>query len=284
MRHLGLVDWLRLDQGGELDFLGQLAREGLEAHGLLWPPNAHFHAPVLARAAGGTVLTGFDGDGLFGAWRWQRAASVLHRQCAPGARDALRVALALAPTPLRRAILVSRLRLPLTWLRPHAMRHVVHLLAGDEAAEPRRWDARLAHFEHERLVTVPMHSLALLAARHDVRAVHPLADRGFLAALARDGGRAGYGDRTSALRRLFGDLLPDDVLARHSKAEFGGAMWGEQAREFATRWDGTGVDHDLVEPDALRSAWAQTNPPLAAATLLQGAWLASTRNSRAARA
>jgi asparagine synthase len=69
VRRLGLREWERITIGDELDLLGPVARDGLRRHGLLWPPNAHVHVPILDYARGGTVLTGWDGDGLFGDWR-----------------------------------------------------------------------------------------------------------------------------------------------------------------------------------------------------------------------
>jgi asparagine synthase (glutamine-hydrolysing) len=102
---------------------------------------------------------------------------------------------------------------------------------------------------------------------------HPLLAFPFLAALASDGGRAGYGDRTAAMRALFADALPLDLLTRPRKAEFGRALWRSEARAFAERWDGTGVDHELVDPERLRVAWSEPSPWFGANTLLHMAWL-----------
>ena len=51
--HLQVRDWLRLDVDGELDAVGPVARRVLRRHGLLWPFNVHFHAPMLEAARGG---------------------------------------------------------------------------------------------------------------------------------------------------------------------------------------------------------------------------------------
>jgi asparagine synthase (glutamine-hydrolysing) len=272
--HLGLSDWQRIEIGGELDFLGEVARAGLAAHGLLWPANAHFHMPVFARAAGGSVLTGLDGDGLFRGWRWQRARAALARPGAAEPRDALRVALASAPPALRAAVILSRLPAQRPWLRGPADWRVRARLAVAAGSEPSRWDTRIPWYARQRYLKLGLHSLALLAAAHHVDVVHPLLDPGVLATLAARGGRAGYGTREQAMGRLFGDLLPRALLARRTKGEFGAALWGEQARTFAANWDGRGLDLDLVDPEALARVWCRDNPPLAAATLLQAAWLA----------
>jgi hypothetical protein len=249
----------------------------------LWPANAHFHLPVFERAAGGSVLTGLDGDGLLGSWRWQRAQAVIERRASVGLRDPLRVALALAPTPVRWAALAARQPVPVSWLRPRAARLLRLSLARELAGEPRTWPGRIEWYARRRYLQLAVHSLALLGSHHDVRVHHPLLDPEFLSALAARGGPAGYGSRLQAARALFGQLLPAEVIERRTKAEFGATLWGPQARGFACEWDGAGVDPALVDRDRLRAAWSQPNPPLAAATVLQGAWLAAMRSSQAAR-
>ena len=63
------------------------------------------------------------------------------------------------------------------------------------------------------------------------------------------------------------------VLARTSKATFGGVFWGPAARSFAQQWDGTGLSADLIDADALRRAWLAPVPVYGAALPLQAAWL-----------
>jgi hypothetical protein len=153
----------------------------------------------------------------------------------------------------------------------------------EAGTEPNRWDARVEWYARRRYLRLGVHSLALLADAHDALVVHPLLDPAVLANLAARGGRCGYGTRGQAMSSLLGDLLPSELFARRTKGEFGRALWGEQARAFATDWDGRGLDLDLIEPEALAKAWQAENPPLAAATLLQAAWLAATRGARATR-
>jgi asparagine synthase (glutamine-hydrolysing) len=277
IEHLGLKEWRRIEVTDELDFLGDIACDSLESLGLLWPPNAHFHAPIFGAAQGGAALTGFDGDGLFEGWRWARQWAVLRRHAPARPRDGLWMALALAPAPLRRMILAAWSEPPLriSWLKPDARSRFLHEFALEGADEPRRWDRRVPWYSRRRWVTLTVQSLGLLAERHGAQVVHPLLDPRFLAALASDGGYGGYGNRAETIWRLFGDLLPARFFARHTKAVFGRALWGPRARAFAAAWDGAGVDHDLVDVAALRSSWALASPPLGAATLLQGAWLSA---------
>lgn len=279
--HLRLRHWEVIVLGDELDHLGDVARRGLRRHGLLWPANAHFHAPVFARATGGSVLTGLDGDGLLG-WDWAPRRAALAQPGPVHARDVLRAGLAIAPAPIRAARYRRRPSLPLSWLRAAAAAQMAAELARDAAGEPIRWDRRVAWYARRRYLRLGVHSLGLLAAEHDVRVVHPLLDPGFLAAFAAEGGRGGVGDAPSALRHLCGDLLPEAVLTRRTKAEFGAIFWGPRARAFAADWDGTGADRELVDAEALRAVWAQVNPPLNAATVMQAAWLGRSLEGPAA--
>ncbi len=280
IEHLGLNTWERIELTEELDVLGDIACDGLEACGLLWPPNAHMHVPIFEAARGGTVLTGLDGDGLFGTWRWAHHWAVLQRRQPGRPRDVLRMGLALAPAPLRRMVLTFRSEPPaaVAWLKPEAGRRFVAEWAREDADEPRRWDRRVAWYARRRWLTLGVRSLDLLAARHGAQVAHPLLDPRFLAALATGGGLGGYGTRAETIRSLFGDLLPARFFARRTKALFDGALWGERARAFAAGWDGTGVDEELVDLDALRRSWALSSPPFGAETVLQGAWLAAQQN------
>jgi asparagine synthetase B (glutamine-hydrolysing) len=272
--HLGLAEWERIVIEDELDLLGDIASGALSRHGLLWPANAHFHDPVFARANRGSVLTGLDGDGLFGAWRWQRARAALADPRGRTPRDALRILLALSPPSVRAAPLLWRRPFRASWLRPHARLRLRARAAREAATEPSRWDERVAWYARRRYLQLGVYSLGLLASDHDVQVVHPLLDRFFLAALAARGGATGFGDRRQAMRALFGDLLPPELLTRRTKGEFGRALWGPRSRAFAAHWDGQGLDLGLIDPDELRRVWGTPNPPLSAATLLQAAWLA----------
>src|SRR3954451_5362253 len=75
--HLGLSDWVRIDAADDLDCVGPVATEVLRRHGLLWPCNAYFHAPIFEAAAGGAVLTGVGGDEAFSPSSWTHAFNVL---------------------------------------------------------------------------------------------------------------------------------------------------------------------------------------------------------------
>ena len=79
-----------------------------------------------------------------------------------------------------------------------------------------------------------------------------------------------------AMRALFGDLLPREVLERGEKAEFTAVYWTDRAKSFAAEWTGTGVPLDLVDPAALQATWTSERPDARSALLLQAAWLATS--------
>ena len=240
IRHLGLDDWPRVDLRDELDLLGDVARRCLLEFGLLWPANVYLHVPVFRAAAGGTVLTGLDGDGLFGDWRWAHAQAVLHRR--------VRAAAA------RRGPGGVRSRpgaLPPGGLSPPGRLRPGLALAGG-GGRVRRHRARPC-----RLRTAPVGSAGRLACRGPCPVSGPTQPRGDRRARRRAGGqpvatprvscRLGRRGRFGRLRRPDpgdappgGRPLPTETVERASKAAFGDAVWLEQARAFVDSWDGAG--------------------------------------------
>jgi asparagine synthase (glutamine-hydrolysing) len=274
VRHLRLADWQQLSFADELDLIGPVAQQVLHRHGLLWPSNAYLHKPLLARARGGSLLTGCDGDVLF-HWRWERAAGLVSRQVSPRPRDLLCVGLAASPRAVR--VRAERRRKPvvLAWLTPEARERVAAEWAVEVATEPRRWDLYVRDFARARYLTVLRTSMRALAADEGAEIGHPLMEPRFLAAVARAGGRFGFGGRTAAMKALFGELLPQEVLERRSKATFDGALWTGASRAYVEGWSGAELFPGLVDADALRREWQRPSPHSAANLLLQAAWLAS---------
>lgn len=273
--HLGLADWIRIDIREELDLLGPVATGVLRRHGVLWPPNVHLPLPLLADARGGSLLTGLDGDGLFGAWPWVRAALIRGRRVPPRLQDVPHVAHSMTPVALRRAWSRRRAPVVLPWLRPEALGVVAGAWADERGGEPTRWDRRVDWFSRRRYHTLGRAAFDVITTEAGVGAVHPLLDGRFLAAVARQGGRHGYGNRTAVMRTLFSGVLPAAVVERPTKAGFADAFWGPASRDFASTWDGHGVDASLVDVPALQAAWASSEPNSRCAPLLQAAWLAA---------
>ncbi len=118
-------------------------------------------------------------------------------------------------------------------------------------------------------------SLRALAGDFDTLIVNPLADPRLLRALARAGGAVGVGNgsRKRGVTHLAGDLLPRETLERPSKTMYDGAFWSGAAHAFVAEWDGSGVDSQHVNIDALRAEWSKPRPMPQSFIQLQKAWL-----------
>jgi asparagine synthase (glutamine-hydrolysing) len=274
--HVGLVDeWVQLAFAeGELDWIGPVAEPVLRRHGVLMPPNAFMHAPLLERARGGSLLTGVGGDNLLTGWTGRRASELLSRRVRPVPRDLLRVAFAYAPAELRALVLRLRAEAP-EWLTPAAREEAVRRLAGEGASEPARWDRRVRWAARRRRLAAIRWSLGLLGADTDTRLFHPLCDPGFAYALGRAGGRGGLGDRNAIVGAIAGDALPDELLLRPDKALFHEVLYSTRFRAFVAEWAGEGVDAELVDRAALAAEWRKDVPHVHSAMLVQAAWLSA---------
>lgn len=279
VRHLGLSDWVRIEIVDELDCLGPYAQSALSEHGLLWPPNAHVLVPLLDQAGDGALLSGDGGDVAFDASPWrQHLVGVLGRRVSPRPRDLLRIALAVGPSAARRRRLrrrhVDELRAP--WLRSSALERLQDLWSADAASEPLALDSRIVWMHRLRAIRFALQSFALLADRSGTLLVHPFHEPAFVASLARTARAFRYADRTEAMRRLFGHVLPDDICARTTKGGFRDVFWNRHAREFAGIWTGEGADPELVDVDALARIWRseEAREHFRSCTQLQAAWLA----------
>ncbi|MCA1711240.1 MAG: hypothetical protein LC789_06190 [Actinobacteria bacterium] len=275
--HLQLRDWEIVEFTDELDLVGDVATTGLRRHGLLWPPNAYLHVPLFERCRGSVLMTGYDGDRLFDGWRYRGVVPHLGRR-RPTAKDARALASRFAPTGLvvRRT---ARRDESNVWLTDEALQQATHDAVSDRR-EPLDWRRRLGWLAGRRQVTAVTGSLAALAGDCEVQVLHPLMDPLTLAGLARTAGRRGWPHRTTALRELFDDLLPDSILSRRTKAVFGGAIVGEATRSFAEAWSGLGVP--MADPAALRAEWLSPSPVFTSMTALHAAWLADRGSAREA--
>jgi hypothetical protein len=77
------------------------------------------------------------------------------------------------------------------------------------------------------------------------------------------------------MRAVFGPLLPDPIMRRTTKATFNSATFREHSRAFVERWDGNGLDDEVVDVDELRRHWRGDHVSPATYALLQAAWLAT---------
>jgi asparagine synthase (glutamine-hydrolysing) len=270
-RHLRLEDWARLEVEDELDLVGPVASRLLRRHGMLHPPHTSLFALLAERVGCRSLVTGFGGDQVFGGWLGIRDSERLP----DGAwRTAALAGFAAAPRRLRRRAL--RRELPVRpWLTEPVRRAFERRWLDAASAEPVTWSGYLRWLARRRTMASVRYSLDLVLGECGVVGAHPLLDRGFLASLARDGGRTGLGRRQALLQLLAGDVLPREILERETKAHFNHAYFRGPSRAFARDWDGTGLDPELVEPEPLREVWLARWPRGSSALALQAAWLSS---------
>jgi asparagine synthase (glutamine-hydrolysing) len=230
------------------------------------------HVPILERARGGSLLTGVGGDELLGT-RAARHVLLARRAVRPRPRDIGSLALAALPPAARGALRRGKIVPSHPWLTPRGAALLSRALVREEVSWPSRWDRSLFHWHRSRAFTAVDGALAAIAAGRDVTVVNPLVDANVLAELAADGGPTGFPSRTDAMRLLFGDLLPAELIARPTKAAFTGALWGPAVRAFAAEWGGEGVDSRHVDVEALRREWLVEEPHFGTVLLLHSAWL-----------
>ncbi|MDQ7993993.1 MAG: asparagine synthase-related protein [Propionicimonas sp.] len=280
LSHLGLAHRIVLESRGDQSLLSPDAQAALGRHGLVWPEALQVHGFVLGQLPTGTVVMGEGGDDTLGnrrvspLWRVLRARRLRRADAGP-------VVGALAPRAAHRGWARRRVERAglLAWLRPpHRDRALRDLAAG--TSEPLRWDRAVAGSLLRRPARILRQNLETTIAEYGHRPVNPFLDQEFALALAATGGPVGLGDRTTMMRRLFGDLLPPAVLGRQDKAAFGDTRWGSVERDFARSWSGAGLG-DEVDPEVLRAAWLSDFPPPGAAFLLHAAWLASVDGATA---
>jgi hypothetical protein len=278
VQHLGLREWVRYDIGGRFDVLGPIARRALDRHGLFWPPMAHNMLILGEHASGGTLLTGGGGDELLSGWMWH-PSGVRSWRDVRSARAALATALDRLPVRVRHAVALrmhQRREAPLPWLTPQAHEELQRRNASEEPALT--FPAAIEAYLDGRYLEVLRTVLDAFARDAGVRLLEPLYDPRLLRAVAQDLGRDGFPDRTTAFRTYFGDVLPAAWIERSTKAHFTRALWGPEARAFAARWDGRGVDPELVDVEVLRRMWAQDDDvDVRTLSLLQRTYVAGAR-------
>jgi hypothetical protein len=247
---LELVEWIRMPTGDDLDFVGPVSTAVLQRHGVLYPANAFFHAPLIRQAAGGSLLTGFGGDQVLGRLRRPRRPAWWPRPTPPTA--------------------------PFPWLRPDVARSVDRSLRREARARPVSYAARPAWAASRRELELTRGSLALLGCDVATEVVHPLLDPAFLAAICSTGvSPETAGGRSRFITHVFGRAYPEAVLRARPKATFGQVYWRRHTRSLLAAWDGQGIDPSLVDPAELRREWDGPDPDRCTALLAQQIWLAS---------
>ena len=272
--HLGLREWRRFHVSGEVDALGELAVGAMRRHGPFWPPMAHNMLNIAAHASGGTLLTGGGGDELLERWSWRRHSRDQLRAL-PLRRRAKWTAFNALPLGARQRVTVRRRGNPeLPWLTRAAEAELVRRARAERRG--RSFAESIEIYLGGRYYELLRAALTAFAADNRVRLVEPFYDPRFALAAAREAPAVGFQSRTAAFERFFGDVLPEAVVRRSTKAAFSVSLWGTASRAFAANWDGGGLDPELVDCNALRAAWTREPPDVRALVPLQHAYWRST--------
>jgi asparagine synthase (glutamine-hydrolysing) len=275
VRHIGAPDWERLKFTDELDLIGPVAQPELREWGPCFPFNAHFGLPTFSLARHGCYLTGIGGDEVFQQSERNRLGAVLTGRERPGRRHFRTAALALLPARARYRYYQRDIP-DLPWLKPDAGNEFKRRMAEDQAGQP-IWNAPglLNDFWRDQGRLALTSTLAAYAGSCSTMVVHPFEDARFLRAVARALPRVGWLTREEAMRELFGDLLPDPLILRRSKARFSHPFFSTFSRHFVENWSGKGVDDSLVDTDRLLETWRQPVVDARSYSLVQAAWCAS---------
>lgn len=284
VRRLALQEWLRLDYDDELDIVGPVARAVLRRHGLLFPFNAFFHAPILEAAAGGSLLTGVGGDDcLRGVSHFQL---VLARRARPRSYELPRLAARVLPIPLRVAVRRRRFPVSLPWLTSRANRRLNSIVAETYERASGSVAQVLEGTWRARYLQEYLRSQRLLADDAGVLAVSPLTEPAVLVALARFLPDAAPTTRTEAFARCFPALLPRELEHRGTKAGFNEVFWNNHSRTLVEKFRQDGslpvlIERaglaDCVDIGSLVDAWNGRDPHANSYLLLQALWVEESR-------
>ena len=166
---------------------------------------------------------------------------------------------------------------PYPWLTSAGRDAVDAALGAASEREPLPWRRYLAWVFARRSWELAQHTLAGVGEPFDCRIVHPLAEPSVLGSLASAWPGRGPIDRTEVMQATVGDLLPSAIVERDGKAILASVFMGPRSRAFIERWDGSGVDDQWVDAQALREVWARRYPYVGSFNLLHQAWLTQTR-------
>jgi asparagine synthase (glutamine-hydrolysing) len=275
VRHLGVADWERFKLSDELDLVGPVAGPALRDWGPCFPFNAHFGLLSFALARHGCYLTGVGGDEILQSSARNHLGAVLTGRERPRRQHLHTAAMALLPVGARCSY-YQRSVPELPWLKLDANNEFRRRMADEQARQP-IWNAPdlLDNFWRHRGRLALVSTLSTYAASCSTELVHPFQHPQFLAAIAHARPRVGWLSRVDAMRELFGDLLPEAIIVRRSKAVFSQPMFSSYSRSFVETWSGQGVDPSLVDPDRLRETWRAPVVDARSYSLVQAAWCAS---------
>ncbi|MDQ8046073.1 MAG: asparagine synthase-related protein, partial [Solirubrobacteraceae bacterium] len=221
LERLGLLEaWVRLEPGEDLDMIGPYAQRVLRRHGVLVPPNAHAGLPMLDAMGGhGTLVSGAGGDELMEG-RPQRLTSAIWSRRRVRANELTGCVVDdLSGALQRRAIRRTTFLHHFHWLAPATWHRRVAEEIEERSVAPIRFDSLLRRAFTDRHFRAADHAYGLLAGDLGVDVLMPFVEREVVGAFAASWGYRFPGERARSLRPLVGDLLPEELITRESKAE-----------------------------------------------------------------
>jgi Asparagine synthase len=269
--HLGLTEWIVIERP-DADLLDPAITDLLSTRGLFYPSQIGSYIPIVEAAAGGVVLTGEGGDESFGGWQFRAAMHPV--EWGPVAAAKAVAVAALTHGPVAAKHWYRQRRQSQMWLTDAGRAAVDAALDDAAEVEPIGWRSYLAWSFARRAWDLAQHTLDLLGDASQCRVVHPLAEPALLSSLASKWSRRGPADRTDVMRSVVGDLLPRKLVERDDKAVLASVFIGESSKEFIEQWDGSGVDAEWIDAQALRDVWSRRYPYVGSFNLLHQAWLA----------
>jgi asparagine synthetase B (glutamine-hydrolysing) len=274
--HLGVEEREVFELSDDLDLAGELGSSVLLRHGLHWPPNAHALVPFMRAASGGTLVTGNGGDEMLAPWGYQRMYRIRRGRLRPTKSELKYLATGMLPHELRLKLLATRRSFYLPWMTELGLQRLEMRIAEGAARPPRSWAETVEEYLGSRYRELSTAIFTALASDAEAELSQPFSHPRFTRALAAAWPRSGAPSRTDALRALVGDLLPDALITRSTKASFSQVLWGDACREFVAAWDGSGLDPKLVDTDRMRQEWSKPHyPDFRAMPAFQAAWLAA---------
>ncbi len=259
VRHLGLDEWIRIEPGESLDVLGDASTSLTARYGVLFPGNIHILVPLLEPFRGGALLTGAGGDEMLGGNPHYDLVRMLSGRRLPDKALLRQVAKRVVAPGRDRERSRRSAEAHLTWLVPEVRRQVAETYARNEK-DPWSAATRLtAGMYPNRYIHRTQRDMAVVAAGYAATLAHPFLDPRFVGAMAGHVGRTGYRDRAGVMTFMFGDVLPEQVNRRSTKARFDDVFWTRRSAERVGHLP-VEVLADYVDPVALRELWASDRP------------------------
>jgi hypothetical protein len=262
--HVGAADWLRVDATGRHDLFGAAGLAVLARHGPQLPP--YWWIARLPPEAGGqpieappasdvhaALITGNGGDEAFPPTPWPLVDRVLGGDPRP-LRHLRGLRRELQPRLARERLVEDVLADECPWVRPEHRAAVVSRRAHDIVGVSRRYDRYLDVLWRSRLTQSAVDRVAVGARESGARLVVPMQSPGVLSALAARYGCRFPASRSDAYREIAHGLLPEQLLARTTKAVASSAFLGPATTAWLRGWDGSGPDGQYVDGLVVRDA------------------------------